>query len=118
MIEADILNYLTEELDVPVIMQLPEVPSSAYPVFPPALVVIERVGGSEADHVKTASFAFQSYGDTLYNTVALDERVREAMSRITDTTDISGAHLASNYNFTDPETKRYRYQCVYDIYYV
>lgn len=118
MIETTILNYLNEALDVPVLMELPEVPSEDFPVFPQSLVIIELIGRTVENYVTNASIALQSYGATLYQAAALDEQVRMAMDRITETTGISGAHLASNYNHTDPDTKRYRYQCVYEIYYV
>lgn len=118
MIETVILNYLNMMLDVPVLMELPEVPSEDFPSFPEELVIIELVGKSVEDRLTDASIALQSYGATLYQAAALDEQVRMAMEQITEFTDISGVHLSSNYNHTDPDTKRYRYQCVYEVYYV
>jgi hypothetical protein len=47
----------------------------------------------------------------------LDESVRQAMEQAVTLDNIASARLASNYNFTDTSTKRYRYQAVYDIYY-
>lgn len=118
MIEKTIRDYLIDVLDVPVEMELPEVPSSDYPSFPASLVIIEKVGGTKTNHVSNASIAFQSYGRSLEAAAALDEVVREAVEDIVNHTDISGVRLASNYNFTDVTTKRYRYQCVYEVYYV
>ena len=118
MIETVVLNYLNSVLEAPVLMELPEVPSEDYPTFPDQLVIIELVGKSVTNHVKNASIALQSYANTLYNAAALDELVRAAMDDIAVSTDLSGAHLASNYNHTDTRTGRYRYQCVYELYYV
>lgn len=118
MIETVILNYLNEQLDVPVLMELPEVPSEDYPSFPDRLVTIERIGSSKTNHVSTVSLAFQSYADSLYNAAVLDKQVREAMDDIVELNEIGGIRLTSNYNFTDERTKRYRYQCVYDIYFI
>jgi hypothetical protein len=128
MIEKTILNYLSAKLNpnqtsanvstIPVLMELPDVPSSDYPEFPPSLVVIQKVGMDRTNHVSHASFAFQSYGSSLLNAAALDELVRNAIDKITETTDIGGVYLASNYEFTDTRTKRYRYQCVYEFYFV
>lgn len=118
MIEKTILDYLTDTLDVPVLMELPEIPSADFPAFPEGMVIIERVGGTVENRLNRASIALQSYGLTLYDAATLDEEVRAAMDEITAHTDISGAHLASNYNFTDTRTGRYRYQCVYEIFYV
>lgn len=119
MIETTVLNYLKSALDdVTVLMELPEVPSADYPSFPEKLVVVELVGRRVTDRLQRASIALQSYGTTLYNAALLDEQVRAAMDAIPGSTDVAGAHLASNYNFTDPETKRYRYQSVFELYFV
>jgi len=118
MIEETVLTYLNTALDVPVLMELPEVPSEDYPEFPDSLVIVELVGKSVENRLHNASIAFQSYGSSLYNAAALDEQVRAAVEAMPEHTDISGAHLASNYNHTDTRTGRYRYQCVYELYYV
>ncbi len=119
MIETTILTYLKSALsNTEVLMELPEVPSEDYPTFPEKLVIIELIGKSVENRIQDASIALQSYGPTLYEAALLDEQVRQAMDVIADSTEISGAHLASNYNFTDPETGRYRYQCVYEVFYV
>ena len=119
MIEEIILNYLGDEIaPVPVLMEVPEVPSEEYQAFPDSLVVIEKVGAGREDRIDQASIAFQSYGKTLYEAAALDHEVRKAVERMNELPEIGGVYLASNYNFTDTRSKRYRYQCVYDIYYV
>lgn len=119
MIEQIVLNYLSTKLDVPVLMELPEVPTEDFPEWPDQFVVIERVGTSRTDHVKLVSFAFQSYSMTrLYDAAALDDEVKNAMDEIIELPEIGGIRLASNYNHTDTRTKRYRYQCVFDISYV
>ena len=83
MFEPTVLNYLTEKLEnVPVLMELPEVPSADYPEFPYPLVVIQNVGHTRDDFIDRVSLAFQSYGSTLYNAAALDEAVRNAIDQI------------------------------------
>lgn len=119
MIETTVLNYLNDVLTVPVLMELPEVPSADYRRFPERFVVIEKVGSNRTNHVTRDSIALQSYSTkSLYQAASLDAEVREAMDAIIELDEIGGVRLASNYNFTDPETKRYRYQCVYEIYHV
>lgn len=121
MIEKTVYDYLAGALDgVPVFMELPEVPSTDYPVFPEACVLIEKVGESVRNHVHTSSVALQSYSTkSLYEAAALDESVRDAMDIMAEEVDdISRCHMESNYNHTDTRTKRYRYQCVYDITFV
>ena len=120
MIEVTILNYLSDVFgdEVSVLMEIPEVPSEDFPEFPEKLVVIELVGKSRSNHVCIASVAFQSYGSSLYEAAALDEYVRSAVDAMPELDEIGSAKLSSNYNFTDSRTKQYRYQCVYDIYYI
>ena len=118
MIEKVVLDYLMAELNVPVMMEVPEVPSEDYPDVPERFVVIEKVGGNKTNHGTTASIAFQSYAGSMYEAAALDEEVRETGEGIIVLSSVSGVRLTSNYNHTDPRTKQYRYQCVYDIYFV
>lgn len=119
MIETIIRNYLEDILDCPVLMELPEVPSEDYPVFPERIVTIEKVGGSRSNFVYTASIAFQSHSTKrLHDAAALDEEVRAAVDQMTELPEIGSVRLASNYNHTDTRTGRYRYQCVYDICYI
>jgi len=118
MIEQIVLEYLSEQISVPVLMELPEVPSESFSSMPERFIVLEKVGGNEADHIGDASIAIQSYSlDSLYEAAQLDADMREAMRGIVECPEISGIRLASNYNHTDTRTKRYRYQSVFEIYY-
>lgn len=118
MIEVTIKNYLDGALNgVPVFLELPEVPSEDYPQWPERFVLIEKVGGSRRNFVQLESFAIQSHSTKrLADAAALDEQVRDAMDMMAeDVEEIGSCRMASNYNHTDIRTKRYRYQCVYDI---
>jgi len=119
MIEKTVYDYLSESMAVPVMMELPEVPSEDYPTFPEEFVVLEKVAGSVTDHINFATIAIQSYNTkSLYGAASLDKQVRNAMDAIADSIDsISECQLTADTNFTDVSTKRYRYQCLYNIYY-
>ena len=117
MVEVTIRNYLGGKLDVPVLMEEPEVPSEQFPTMPDAYVIMERIGGGKKNHIGSVSVALQSYGSSLYNAASLDETVRDAMDNIVELDSINSAKLASNYNFTDTTKKKYRYQCTYDLTY-
>lgn len=114
MIEKTVLDYLAARIEVPVLMEMPEtLPAGG------RFVLIEKVGETVRNHVRTSSFAFQSHSlASLYEAAGLDEEVRGIMDAMAGETDVSRCHMASNYNFTDTRAKRYRYQCVYDITYV
>ena len=116
MIETIIRDYLEGALSgIPVFLEIPPVPDEELPA---EFVLVERIAGSKTNQIDFASFAFKSYStQRLYNAALLDESVRQAMEQAVTLDSIASAKLASNYNFTDTSTKRYRYQAVYDIYY-
>ena len=117
MIEQTIIEYLNNEMIVPVLAELPEVPSEDYPEFPEKLVVLERVGGSKTNHISVCSIAFQAYASTLFEAVQLDEEVKRTVPGLIVLDTVSSVRLSSSYNHTDPSTKRNRYQSVFEIYY-
>ena len=110
MIEKTILDYLSDCLpDVPVYMEVP----ADRPAF---FVVIEKTGSSRINHIDSATIAVQSYGATLYDAAALNERIKTAMLYGAVTLDsISRVSLNSDYNYTDTASKHYRYQAVFDV---
>lgn len=115
-IEEIVKDYLSEQMDVPVFMELPETPSERFHKIPERFIVLEKVGGGAKDHIENGSIAVQSYSlRSLYAASALDEEVRTVMQGIIERPEISEVRLASSYNHTDTRTKRYRYQSVFDF---
>lgn len=110
MIELIILNHLKSNLDVPVSLEKPSAQTGSYVVF-------EKTSSSKNHHLPSATIAFQSYADTLYNAVVLNEKVKTVVENLIELDEIRGLTLNSDYNFTDTTTKEYRYQAVYDIRY-
>ena len=110
MIEKIVLDYLKECLDVPVYMERPKEEPNEY-------VLIEKTGGSTEDYINSATFALQSYADSMYSAAELNEKVKKAMDNIIILNDISKSKLNSDYNFTDTTKKKHRYQAVYDLFY-
>jgi hypothetical protein len=110
MIEKVVLNYLKNNLDVPVLMEEPEKPPDEY-------VILEKTGGGTKGPLKTATMIMQSYGKTLESAAELNEKLKKIMEDIGDQDPISSAALNSDYNYTDTNTRRYRYQAVFDFIY-
>ena len=108
MVETIILNYLNITLDVSAYMEEPERPEGSY-------VLIEKTGSQTQNRIETAMVAIQSYGKSLAEAAKLNAAVKKAMDGIVSLHSIGSAKLNSDYNYTDMETKRYRYQCVYNI---
>ena len=75
MIELMVRRYLAEALSVPVRMEMPEHP-------PDALVLVEKTGSSETDHIRRATLAVQSYAPSLAEAARLNEQVKEQLGRM------------------------------------
>lgn len=110
MIEKTVMDYLSAALSIPVYLEVPENP-------PTAFVLLEKTGSSRMDWISSATLAIQSWAMTLLDAAKLNEQVKAAMDRMPDTEDVGRAVLNSDYVYTDTATKRYRYQAVYDITY-
>lgn len=108
MIEITIRQHLSEVLDVPVLLERPLKPPDRYVLF-------EKTGSGKSNQIKTATFAFQSYAKSMLNAAQLNEKVKDALDGMLNQNDIYRVQLNSDYNYTDTETKEYRYQAVYDI---
>ena len=109
MIELLILEFLKEKLDVPVYLERPN-------LFVENFVFFEKTGSGRKNYLNNSTFAFQSYGSTLYEAASLNERVKQSLFDMETLNEISKVKLNSDYNFTDTELKQYRYQAVFDIY--
>ena len=110
MIEETILNYLNGAG----ITAKAEVPEGG--VTPPCCIV-ERTGGRVEEHLRRATVAVQSYGDSLYDAAYLNGTVVAAMLGITALPQVSSCTLNSDYNFTDTTKRLHRYQAVFDLVY-
>lgn len=108
MIEKIISDYLTSMLPVPAFLEEPENRPDRY-------VLVEKTGGSKENYINSATVAIQSYAESLYLVAELNEAVKTAMENIAQLDIICSTELNSDYRYTDVETKRYRYQAVYDI---
>lgn len=108
MIEKIILDYLSSELSVPVYLERPEQPEKEY-------VLLEKTGSSVRNHIYSATLALQSIAPTLYGAASLNELVKTAMNKAVKLDEITHSKLNSDYNYTNPTSKTYRYQAVYDV---
>lgn len=114
MIEKTILDYLSQELAETGIGVGLELPPGKDPA---KYVVIEKTGSSKVNRVLNATLAIQSYGPSLYDAASLNESIKTIMEEAVSLDDISKVSINSDYNFSDPDTKRYRYQAIFDIWY-
>lgn len=116
MIEATVLNYLIgcdiNGIGSNVFAEVPVNPPTEY-------IVIEKTAGGETDKIHSAMIAIQSYSKTSLLTAAqINKAVVDAMEVMAETVaEIYSSKLNTDYNFTDPDTKEYRYQAVFNLYF-
>lgn len=110
MIELVIKNYLDGHLDVPSFFEHQNGLEGKY-------VLVEKLSGGKKNKLNSSVFSFQSYADSLFESAKLNEQVKEVVEAMVELPEITGIKLNSDYNFTDTQTKKYRYQAVFDINY-
>ncbi len=110
MIEETVLKWLKKNLDVPVYMEEPA-------EKPDTFVLIEKTGSNRDNWINHATIAVQSYAISMYKAAKLNESVKKSLDQIVQLDEVGASTLNSDYNFTDTTTKRYRYQCIYDLTY-
>lgn len=113
MIEAIVYQHMKTALNergIQCYMTRPEDVTDQY-------VLIEKTGGSETNHVKRSTFAFQSYAPELLQASVINELVKEVAATLVEETEVYGTRYITDYNFTNPADKIPRYQAVFDIYY-
>ena len=108
MIEIVIKQFLDGHLSVPSFLERPK-------ETPERFVLFEKTGSGERNHLPSSTFAFQSYGPSMYEAAKLNEEVKTAVKAMIAIDEINKIKLNSDYNFTDTTTKEYRYQAVFDI---
>ena len=107
MIEKIVRDYLKETLNIGVYLEVEK--------DNPPFIVLEKTGSREENYITRATIAVQSYGTSMYEAASLNAQVIDAMKQIIELDEISDCELNSDYNYTDTETKRYRYQAVFNI---
>ena len=107
MIAKTLLDYLDHNLSVPVVMEAPEQTTD--------YVLIDQTGSSRTNHIITTTFAIQSYGDSLYEAMVLNDGVKDAMVGFAELDDVTRVELETDYNYTNTATKQYRWQAVFDV---
>ena len=112
MIELDVIEFLGECMNCPAFL---EEPDKAH--RPESYCIAVKLGSSEQNMITSAQIAVQSYAPSMLAAAALNCAVKRAMESFIELPKISRCKCVSDYEFTDTQTKRYRYQAVFDITY-
>jgi hypothetical protein len=109
MIETVLLDYLNNaNLSAKVYMEQPK-------DKPEAFFILEKSGGGQTDHISESDFIVQSYGRTLYEAACMNEEIKAVMLRANTLNEVSAVELNSDYNYTNAESKSYRYQAIFVV---
>lgn len=108
MIELVIKKYLDGHLSVPSFFEQPKKAQKKY-------VLVEKTSSGMNNYLPSATFAFQSYASSMYEAAKLNEELKKVVESMIVLDEISKVKLNSDYNYTDTQTKEYRYQAVFDI---
>lgn len=109
MIELTIKQYLEDKLKIPVVFEI------ASDFTKKKFVLIEKLGSNNQDKLYRSSYAFKVYDESLYKTMVLSNIVKSKIEEMIELADFAKIKIDTDYNFTDTETKKYRYQIVVDI---
>lgn len=109
MIELIVKNYLSTKLEIPIVFEHQK-------NLPKEFILIQKTSGTRENFLNLSTIAIQSYGASMFDAAKLNEKIKNLMYDLITTSDVSSVKLNSDYNFTDTETKRYRYQAIFDIY--
>jgi hypothetical protein len=108
-IEATIIGYLNNKLNIEAYAEEPEKAPKQY-------IVVQNQGTSRSNWLCSSLIAVQVYGTSMLDSINLTQQVQAVMDDIIEEEAITKIEQNSAYPFNDPETHRYRYQVVYDIY--
>lgn len=121
MIEQILITYLLNRTSAgtDVYCERPETPPYEY-------IIIEKTGSDTVNKITTSTIAIQSIsnsleGGSMLQAITLNDEVKDALLGadedygLVELDDIVSVELNSDYNFTDTETKEYRYQAIFNI---
>lgn len=109
MIELIVKNYLSTKLDIPIVFEHQQ-------NLPKKFILIQKTSGSRENFLNSSTVAIQSYAESMFEAAKLNEKIKNLVYDLITISEVSKVKLNSDYNFTDIETKRYRYQAIFDIY--
>lgn len=110
MIETIVRDHLTAA-GFPSYMEVPENPEAEY-------LLIEKTGSSKRNTIRSAAIAIQCVSrKSLFRAAQMCDQVIDVMEGLADEEEVFGCKLVSDYNYTNTETKEYRYQAIFTINY-
>lgn len=111
MIQVAVKNYLKDRLKIPVYLEEPKTKPSEY-------VTVETIDAGRVNMIEAVTFNIVSISGTLQKAAELNEKVKAAMYDIIALDNISSSKCGGGGQAIDQGTKRYAYECVFNLFYM
>ncbi len=112
MIEIIVKQYLETKLDIPVYMgEEPENKPFEY-------IVLEVIDNGRINMIDAVTFNIVSYSESLQEASELNKLVKDTMYGITELDNVSSSKCGGGGQAINQATKRYAYECVFNLYYM
>lgn len=112
LIEERVKGFLDVEFAEEQIGVFLEIPENT----PDTFVVFQLIERNKENHINGVTIELRSYAPSKYEAATLDQKVREAMEKLGEVTDIT-TRLGGGNDDPDTNLKKYRYRCYYNLYY-
>lgn len=111
LIEPIVLNYLKENLNVPVHIEMPD-------SLPKTFVLFEVIDRGRKNFIDQVTIEFHSYAECKMDAALLDEKVRMLMEDIIFLPEISASKFGGGNDSNDTSVDKYRYRCYFNLTYM
>lgn len=110
MIEVTIREYLSDNLDVPVLMEHPKTSKKKF-------ILLQLADAGQTNHIDMATFFINVYADSLYDAAELKEKVKTLLFDAISLPGITKSTLGQDQAATDSANHLYQYNLTFNFYY-
>lgn len=108
IIEAKVIEYLSQKLNIPVSAEDPE-------DKPDEFVTVDLIAGGETNHIEAATLSVVSHSISKLKAAVLNEKVCDDLLNITELPEISSCKIGGKSSDVDTATKSYRYETIFNF---
>ena len=110
MIEVTLREYLSDNLDVPVLMEHPKTSKKKF-------ILLQLADAGQTNHIDMATFFINVYADSLYDAAELKEKVKTLLFDVISLPGITKSTLGQDQAATDSANHLYQYNLTFNFYY-
>lgn len=110
MIEVALRDYLTDNMDIPVLMEHPKTSKKKF-------ILLQLADAGQTNHIDMATFFVNVYADSLYEAAELKEEVKTLLFDAISLPGITKSMLGQEQATTDSANHLYQYNLTFNFYY-